>query len=110
MKKSIESFIIGMGSVMNIAGNYHDIPRYRSKNKYKDKYKDIDKEVDKDIDRYIDKYIDKYRSKYRNKNIKVMSDAEAFEHDMKALQSDWGTIGQDFKKVLQDNPPSSFTK
>ena len=92
MKKSIESFIIGMGSVMNIAGNYHDIPRYKSKNKYKDKY------------------IDKYRSKYRNKNIKIMSDTEAFEHDMKALQSDWGAIGQDFKKVLQDNPPSSFTK
>ena len=100
MKKSIESFIIGMGSIMNIAGNYHDIPRYRSryKSKYRDEYRDKDK------------YRSKYRDKYRNKNIKVMSDTEAFEYDMKALQSDWGAIGQDFKKVLQDNPPSSFTK
>ena len=82
MKKSIESFIIGMGSIMNIAGNYHDIPRYKSRSRNRNKYK----------------------------NIKVMSDTEAFEYDMKALQSDWEVIGQDFKKVLQDNPPSSFTK
>ena len=96
MKKSIESFIIGMGSIMNIAGNYHDIPRYKSRNRNK----------------YSSKYITKYRDKYRNRsrNIKVMSDTEAFEYDMKALQSDWEIIGQDFKKVIQNNPPSSFTK
>ena len=96
MKKSIESFIIGMGSIMNIAGNYHDIPRYKSRNRNK----------------YSSKYITKYRDKYRNRsrNIKAMSDTEAFEYDMKALQSDWEIIGQDFKKVIQNNPPSSFTK
>ena len=92
MKKSIESFIIGMGSIMNIAGNYHDIPRYKSRNRNK----------------YSSKYITKYRNRTRNR--KIMSDTEAFEYDMKALQSDWEIIGQDFKKVLQDNPPSSFTK
>ena len=78
MKKSIESFIMGMGSIMNIAGNYYDIPRYRYRN--------------------------------RSRNRKIMSDTEAFEYDMKALQSDWEIIGQDFKKVIQNNPPSSFTK
>ena len=74
MKKSIKSFITGIGSVMNIAGNYYDT------------------------------------TQYRYKNIKVMSDTEAFEYDMKVIQSDWEAIGQDFKKVLQDNPPGSFTK
>ena len=86
MKKSIESFIMGMGSIMNIAGNYYDIPRYRYSNRYRN------------------------RSRNRSRNRKIMSDTEAFEYDMKALQSDWEIIGQDFKKVIQNNPPSSFTK
>ena len=95
MKKSIESFIIGMGSIMNIAGNYHDVPRYKRKNR--------------------NKYITKYRDKYKNK--KVMSNEEAFEYDMKALQSDWETLGKDWevigndlRKVMNENPVNSFDK